>query len=89
MTLAQKRTLERIDVARCDQCLCMQWALAPSWQPWVRGACAAAVLANSLTLVNAAGRIPRSGYEKDVVKEAIEGSMAPIGLGLLLTAVAA
>lgn len=67
----------------------MQWALAPSWQPWVRGACAAAVLANSLTLVNAAGRIPRSGYEKDVVKEAIEGSMAPIGLGLLLTAVAA
>ncbi len=71
------------------QCMCVQWALAPSLQPWMRGIFALAALANGCALLRAAGKIPGSDFDKGVVKAAIEGSMGPIGMGLLLTAMTA
>ncbi|CAL8467253.1 g6789 [Coccomyxa elongata] len=65
------------------------WALAPSLQPWMRSVSALAALANGCALLRAAGKIPGSGFDKGVVKAAIEGSMGPIGMGLLLTAMTA
>lgn len=55
----------------------------------MRSVSALAALANGCALLRAAGRIPGSGFDKGVVKGAIEGSMGSIGLGLLLTAMTA
>ncbi len=64
-----------------------QWMAAGSWQPQVRGLLAGICLLTQLPLFAAMARILHSGFEKPVVKDAVDGSMKAIGLGLLLTAI--
>jgi predicted Na+-dependent transporter len=52
----------------------------------VRAIAVAAVALNGLTLMQPVLHILRSGFDRATVKDAIEGSMKPIGLGLLLAA---
>ena len=60
--------------------------VAPLSQPYVRGLLYALSLVITAPLVAAIMKVYRSRYERPVVKDAIEGSMKYIGIGMVLMA---
>ena len=63
----------------------LQWLWSPPCEPYMRALLGGVCLLTQLPLLAAAVRISKSAFEKATVKDAIEGSMTFIGMGLLLT----
>ena len=68
-------------------CICVQWQHQPGLAVWIRsGAIATALLTIIKPLASAAVGLWRSNFQLDRMSRAIDASMQPIGIGLLLLA---
>lgn len=63
-----------------------QWQQHPAVQPWVRLAAATAFTAVMRPLFARVLQIWRSQFDCQVISDAIDGSLRPIGVGLILLA---
>jgi len=74
-------------VTHWQLCICVQWQHQPTLAVWMRsGAIATALLTIVKPLAWAAVGLWRSNFELDRMSRAIDASMKPIGIGLLLLA---